>query len=102
VGESFIDWADLSGLDRVVAVYGIGDNVLVVETSDGREVRITARRDLRTGRFNADFERRGTVRSGGQEFSVWAHTSAYGHCEGDGLQACLEEAVLQVDRLHLY
>ena len=99
---SYIDWADLSGLDKVVAAYGVGTNCIIVETSDNRHVRITAWRDLRTGRYVADFERRGGVKTGGRELQVWAHTSAYGECTGDGLQSCLEAAVLAVDRLQVY
>jgi len=102
VGASFIDWADLSGLDKVVVVFGVGNNIVVVETSDGREIRITAWRDLRDGRYVADFERRGTVKSDGREFHVWSQTSAYGTISGESLQGCLEAAVLQVDRVHVY
>jgi hypothetical protein len=50
----------------------------------------------------ADFERRGGVKTGGRELQVWAHTTAYGECSGDGLQSCLEAAVLAVDRLQVY
>jgi hypothetical protein len=102
VGSSFIDWADLSGLDKIVAIFSVGDNVVIVETSDGREIRITAWRDLKGGRYNADFERRGTLKAEGREYHVWAHTTAYGNVDGDNLQGCLEEAVLQVDRVHVY
>ena len=101
-GPSFIDWADLSGLDKVVAAYGVGNNCIVVETSDNRHIRISAWRDLRTGRYVAHFERRGGVKAGGRELQVWAHTTAYGDCTGDGLQSCLEAAVLAVDRLQVY
>jgi len=101
-GPSYIDWADLSGLDKVVAAYGIGDNCIIVETSDNRHVRITAWRDLRSGKYVADFERRGGVKTGGRELQVWAHTTAYGECTGDGLQSCLEAGVLAVDRLQVY
>ena len=102
MGSSYIDWADLSGLDKIVAVFGVGNNVVVVETSDGREIRITAWRDLKDGRYSADFERRGTVRNDGREFHLWAHTTAYGTVSSDSLQGCLESAVLQVDRVHVY
>jgi hypothetical protein len=101
-GPSYIDWADLSGLDQVVTVYGIGDSVLVVETSDGRQIRIAAWRDLRANEYVADFERRGNVKSGARDYHVWAQTSAYGRVTGKDLQSCLEAAVLAVDRIHVY
>jgi hypothetical protein len=97
-----IDWTDLSGLDKIVAAYSIGDNVVVVETSDSREVKITAWRDLRSRQYRADFERRGTIRVDGREHHVWANTSAYGQCAGEDVQSCLEAAVLAVDRIQVY
>ncbi len=101
--SSPIDWADLSGLDKVVAIFGVGENVVIVETSDGREIRITAWRDLKTGDYVADFERRGIVHAGaGKEFHVWSHTTAYGRHPAPSLQACLEAAVHEVDRMHVY
>ena len=82
----------------------MGENVVIVETNDRREIRITAWRDLKTGNYLADFERRGTVHTGGgKEFHVWAHTTAYAKLEGaPSLQACLEAAVHEVDRMHVY
>jgi hypothetical protein len=99
---SAIDWEELSGLDRVVAAFEVGDNTIVVETTDGREVRITAWRDLSTDRYVADFERRTHVNVGGQELLVWAHTPAYERCTSDDLSSCLEAAVGEVDRVHVY
>jgi hypothetical protein len=82
----------------------VGENVVIVETSDHREIRITAWRDLRTGNYVADFERRGTVHAGGgKEFHVWAHTTAYARPDAaPSLQACLEAAVHEVDRMQVY
>jgi hypothetical protein len=37
-----VDWSDHAGLDQIVKILALGDNVVVVELSDGREVRITA------------------------------------------------------------
>src|SRR5213079_829236 len=90
VRESSVDWDELSGLDRVVAIYQIGTNIVVVETCENREVRISAWFDRRTGRYIADFERRSAVSSGGQQVRVWAHTPAYPRCVGDDLVGCLE------------
>ncbi len=100
--ETSVDWDDLSGLDKIVAIYQIGANTVVVETSEGREVRITGWFDRRTGRYVADFERRSTLTSGGQKFRVWAHTPAYARCVADDLVGCLEAAILAVDRVPVY
>ena len=64
--ESFVDWDELSGLDKVVTIYQVGANTVVVETCDGREVKITAWFDRRKGEYVADFERRSNVSSGGK------------------------------------
>jgi len=100
--ESFVDWDELSGLDRIVSIQQAGTNVILLETRDNREVRVTAWFDRRTGKYVADFERRCTVSSGGQQLRVWAQTPAYARCASDDLIGCLEAAVVAVDRLPVY
>jgi hypothetical protein len=100
--ESYVDWDDLSGLDKIVAIYQVGANTVIVETSEGRELRITAWFDRRNGQYVADFERRTALTSGGQQFRVWAHTPAYARCVSDELVGCLEAAILAVDRVAVY
>jgi IS4 transposase len=98
--ESYVDWDDLSGLDKIVAIYQVGDSTVVVETSEGREVRITAWLDRGTRRYVADFERRTALP--GSQLKVWAHTPAYARCVADDLLGCLEAAILAVDRVPVY
>jgi hypothetical protein len=97
-----VDLTDLSGLDKIVAVYGVGDDCIVVRTADARDIRITAWRNLATGEYVADFERRSTIKSGAKDMQVWAYTPAYARCTGADRQSCLEAAVLEVDRVYLY
>jgi hypothetical protein len=99
---SYVDWEELSGLDRIVSAYEVSDRSIVVETSDGREIRITAWRDLGSGQYVSDYERRSAIRSGGKEFRVWAHTPAYKRCTADDVASCLEAAALEVDRINIY
>ena len=99
--ESYVDWDDLAGLDKIATIYQVGTNTIVVETSEGREVKITAWFDRRTGEYVADFEKRCAM-SGGQQLRVWAHTPAYARCVADDLVGCLEAAILAVDRLSVY
>src|SRR5438128_2165435 len=40
--ESYVDWDELAGLDKIVTIYQVGTNTVVLETNEGREVRITA------------------------------------------------------------
>src|SRR5436190_22958421 len=100
--ESSVDWDDLAGLDRIVALYQIGPNTVIAEVSDAREVRITAWFDRGKGRYIADFERRSKINAGGQTLKVWAQTPAYPQCTADDLTSCLEAAVIEVDRLSVY
>ena len=96
--QSFVDWDELSGLDRVVAIRQAGPNMLLVETKDGREVRITAWFERHTGRYIAEFDKLMTINNGGQQLRVWALTPAYAKCVADDLVSCLEAAILEVDR----
>jgi hypothetical protein len=100
--STYVDWADLAGLDQIVKAYSVGDSVIIVQLADARELRITARLDLATGRYVADFERRTVLKTEGRSMLVWAHTPAYKQVVADGLQSCLEAAVLEVDRVRVY
>jgi len=55
-----LDFAQLSGL---VAAFEISPPCVVVETEEGREIRITARRDLSTGWYVSEYERRSSKTS---------------------------------------
>lgn len=96
--QSFVDWDELSGLDRVVAIRQAGPNMLFIETKDNREVRITAWFDRHTGCYVAEFDKLTTITNGGQQLRVWALTPAYAKCVSDDLVSCLEAAILEVDR----
>ena len=97
-----LDWDELSGLERIATAYAVGDHSVVLELTDGREVRVTAWHDRAAGKYVSEYERRGIVRSGGQELRVWAQTPAYRRCTADDATSCLEAAVLQVDRINVY
>jgi hypothetical protein len=101
-GSSAIDWGELSGLERIVSAYSIGDHAVVVETAAGREIRITAFLDRAGEKYVSEYERRSVVKSGGHDFRVWAQTPAYKRCTADDAASCLEAAVLEVDRVNIY
>jgi hypothetical protein len=83
-----------------VTAYAIGDHSVVLETTEGREIRVTAWHDRAAGKYVSEYERRGVIRSGGHELRVWAQTPAYKRCTADDAASCLEAAVLEVDRVH--
>src|SRR6266487_2280772 len=101
-GSSTLDWDELAGLDRIVTAYVIGDHSVVLETTDGREIRITAWYDRARNRYVSEYERRSVVKSGGHDSRVWAQTPAYKPCTADDAPSCLEAAVLEVDRVNIY
>jgi hypothetical protein len=100
--DSSVDWDELSGLDRIISIFQIGPSVVVVETTDNREIKISAWFDRRTGHYVADFEKRCTLSNAGKQLRVWAHTPAYPRCVAEDLVGCLETAILEVDRLPVY
>jgi hypothetical protein len=96
------DGNDLAQFASIVAAHEVGSNSIVVETSDSREIRITAWRDLSTHRYVSVYERHSTIKSGMKEFRVWAATPAYAQCTADSIDECLESAMLEVDKIRLY
>jgi hypothetical protein len=101
-GWSYGDGNDLAVFDRIVGAYQVGDNCVVAETNDGREIRVTAWLDLSTHEYVTEYERRGVIRSGGAEYQVWAHTPAYQRCTAADVESCLQEGLLEVDRTNIY
>jgi hypothetical protein len=101
-GTATVDWSDHAGLDQIVKILALGDNVVVVELSDGREIRITAWLELGTGRYVSEFERRCSFASSGRTLHVWSKTPAYRPVIGDSAAACLEAAVLEVDHMRVF
>jgi hypothetical protein len=101
-GTAAFDWDELAGLDRIEAAYAVGEHAIVLETSDGREIRVTALYDRARDKYVADYERRSVVKSGNKEVRVWAQTPAYKRCTADDAASCLEAAVLEVDRTNVY
>jgi hypothetical protein len=89
---------DFSSFDGLVAAYQVGPQAVAVETKEGREIRITAKRDLATSVFISEYERRSTLTIGGNVYHVWARTSAYPPCRADDPGACLEAAMHEVSR----
>jgi len=96
------DGNDLAAFDKIVAAFEVGANSVVVETCDGREIRITAWRDLNTHRYVSAYERRTKIKSGMQDVQVWAQSPAYKQCIADDAESCLEAALLEVDRARLF
>jgi hypothetical protein len=93
-----LDLSSLNGLD----VYQIGRETLVVHTTEGREVRITAKHDLRKGTYRAEYERRARLQNGGTTYSVWALTPAHEPFVNADPEICLQQALRNINKLHLF
>jgi hypothetical protein len=89
---------DFSSFDGLVAAYQVGPQTIAVETKEGREIRITAKRDLSTAVFVSEYERRSALTIGGNAYHVWARTTAYAPCRADDPETCLEAALQEVSR----
>jgi hypothetical protein len=97
--EGRFDFSELGGL---VAAYEVSPQCVVVETTEGREIRITVRRDLSTGKYVSEYERRGPLTSDGNTYQAWVQTPAYQACRAEDLEACLGAALEEVSRVHVY
>ena len=97
-----VDWSDQAGLDQIVKILALGDTVVVVELSDGREIKISAWLDLSTGKYVSEYERRCSFSSSGRTLHIWSTTPAYKPMIADNAAACLEAAVLEVDHMRVY
>jgi hypothetical protein len=93
---------DLDALDRIERVEQIGSQTVIARTTEGREVRITATRDLRAGKYRAEYEHRVTLNTGGKAYTVWALTPAHGRVVAADAKTCVEQALRDVNRLRLY
>jgi hypothetical protein len=93
---------DFSSYDGLAAAYQVAPQTIAVETKEGREIRITAKRDLATGAFVSECERRSTLSIGGNAYHVWARTSAYPPCRADDPDTCLEAAMQEVSRTSVH
>src|SRR5256885_12331888 len=98
--SSAIDLEELSGLDRIASAYAIGDHSVVVETTDGREIRVTAWYDRARNRYVSEYERRSVVKSGGDDFRVWAQKPGFKPRTADDAASRLGAAALQGDRVN--
>jgi hypothetical protein len=97
-----VDWSDHAGLDQIVKILTLGDNVAVVELSDGREIRITAWLDLSSGKYVSEFERRCSFSNSGRTLYIWSKSPAYKPVIAESAAACLEQSVLEVDHLRVF
>src|SRR2546430_16000013 len=100
--SSAIDLEELSGLDRIASAYAIGDHSVVVETTDGREIRVTAWYDRARNRYVSEYERRSVVKSGGDDFLGWGRKPAFKPCTADDAASFPGAAALPVARGHTH
>ena len=93
--------SDGSRLPGINAAYVVGPQTVVVETEEGQEVRITARRDVSTGEYHSEYEWRAAVPARGNVYHVWTKTDSHPTCVSADLDDCLEAAVRAVGVRHL-
>ena len=75
---------------------------MIVKTTEGREIRITILRDMRTGRYLSGHERLSPLTGRGNDYPVWTKTPAYRSCTAADLDDCLDAALREVSAVRLY
>lgn len=94
---------DLGNMPALECVYRIGDETLDLRTCEGRELRIIAKQDLRTGEYRAEYERRTTIKNcDGTTCHVWTTTTVYGPMISADVETCLRRALADVTKVHVF
>ncbi len=87
---------------EVAEIWGISSNSIVLNMVDGREVKITASHNIKSGaipQYYADYEERVEFEIGGKIYKVWAEAT-YPWQDGDTIEECLELAIRWVVNPH--
>jgi hypothetical protein len=82
--------------EGVLAVYQVGPQTVVVETLDRREIRITAKHDLRTGEYQSECERRAPMEHDGYPYHVWTLMPTNSPCVAADPDECLDAAIRHI------
>jgi len=88
---------DLSGVRNLAGVHQIGGASVLVDTFDGRQVRVTASHDYETGRFVSTYEVARKQSWQGRDILVWENAPSYRPRRGAHVEDCLEAALAEVD-----
>jgi hypothetical protein len=80
----------------IASIQQIGGANVLVETVDGRSLRVSAHRDA-AGHFSVTYETVGWQDWQGRRITVWEPTSAYPPCKRELLEDCLEAALAAID-----
>ena len=86
---------DLSGLRTIVSLHQAGSRSLIVDTADGRRLRVSVSRSSDSGRFVAAYESLGAMSWNGKEIPVWRLTESY-RASGVTIEECLEAGVAAI------
>ncbi|NLO90195.1 MAG: hypothetical protein GX088_07745 [Clostridia bacterium] len=81
-------------------IWGYGPNTIVVNTNDGRCIKITAAKNIRSGGtsiYYSEYEEMKEIQVGDKTIRVWV-VADYPWREGETIEQCLLEALVFVDR----
>lgn len=76
---------------NITEVWGYGTNTIVVHTTEGRCVKITAEHNIRGGstpNYYAAYEERKEIRIGSESYEIWVKAD-YPWQHGNTVQECL-------------
>lgn len=80
---------------NIVQVWGYGPNTIVVRTRDGRQIKITAAHNIKSGinsNYCAEFEEIKEIRVKNDIIEIWANAD-YKSIDGETIEQCLECAM---------
>ncbi|ATW24174.1 hypothetical protein [Candidatus Formimonas warabiya] len=84
---------------NITEIWGHGENTIVVNTTDGRRVKITAAHNIRSGaipNYYADYEEVREIEIDGETLEVWVDAH-YPWQDGDTVEDCLLGALVWVN-----
>lgn len=80
---------------EVIEIWGCSPNSIILNMTDGRQVKITALHNIKSGAtpsYYADFEQRVEIEHNGETYRVWADVS-YPWQVGETIESCLISAI---------
>lgn len=87
---------------EVMEIWGCSSNSIILNMEDGREVKITALHNIKSGaqpNYFASYEERVEIKANGHTYKVWMEAS-YSWQDGATIEECLRRAIRWVINPH--
>jgi len=88
---------DLTALENILHIEEAGTSGLIVDTADGRRLRVSANKEPGSGLFFASYETLGAFNRREREILAWQPTSSYGAAVANTVEECLEATLAEIE-----